>query len=219
MTVQRRGGARLAGVVCALFLFGCGSVWAGVLDLRDAARREPSVIHQYTFAKPLTGANSMRLSDRVGSLHLKEWARTSPTNLVYEQGYDAWSTGGSSVYVPGNINRGAAWASTSSIALPPALTIECLFCPRQVPNTECYVLSTKDGDNRGYFLRQNSDTNLSTRIGGPATGFRTIVKNYSTGHWYYVANTYSASGGKTTINSYYADQRAGDRLRPAAGHP
>ena len=202
---------RKVGIIASVaFILSCVVAHASVTDLRKAICDEASLIHHFSFESTQEDLNTPRLEDNIGSSRLTMVTRETSA-ATYAEGADSLSMGGTSVH--GNDgNRGSAWITTNAIALPSTMTIECLYRPDQVPSYDIYGgISTKDGVNRGYYILQSKSSELQTRIGAGA--YRTIVSNYVTGHWYYVACTYSVNAGKTTINSYYADLTAGDELQ------
>jgi len=204
-------GGATAGIALAMFVFGGGPLSAAVVDLRNAMRAETGLIHHYTFEGPQTDSANLRLLDLAGTDDLKVWRNGLLTNVVYGTGFDELSVGGMPAYVSTNFGTGAGWTSTSSIALPPTLTVECLFSPHQVPADSGCVLGSRQSDaTRGYYVWLTNNTNVTTRVG--AANARTIINQYVMGHWYYVVSTYSLAGAKTTINSFYADLTAGGVL-------
>lgn len=108
MTAKRRNSSVFAGVTCAAIILGSSYSSAAVIDLRNATRAEPSLIHHYTFEDTQADYNNLRLLDRAGTLDLIEYARNLPpgAKIVYETGFDALSVGGSSVHVTNLNSRG-----------------------------------------------------------------------------------------------------------------
>jgi hypothetical protein len=182
---------------------GAGALRAGVIDLREAVCREPSLIHHYTFEVPQEDANTLRLADRAGESNLTENIRGA-YSVTYGEGYDPLSRGGSPAYVTNNPNAGAAWTTTNAIALPSTMTVECVVRMNEIPNPESAILTSRQtATTRGYHLWVLGDGKLILRIGNAP--YITILAGVQTGHWYYAANTYTVSGGNTTINSYIAN--------------
>jgi len=212
MTMRKRSEAVLAGVACAVLLFGSSLSMASVIDLRNAAREETSLIHHYTFEGTQTDSKNLRTLDRAGTLDLREHKNLTLSNVVFETGFDALSMGGTGVHVTNSIGSGAGWVSTNPIALPATLTVECLVCPRGVPGyDDTFLVSSKDLEKRGYFLIQTKSLKFQLRVGALAA--KTILEPYVTNHWYYVVSTYAVSGGATTVNCYYVDLTAGGDLQ------
>ncbi|MDD4103033.1 MAG: hypothetical protein PHU80_10450, partial [Kiritimatiellae bacterium] len=113
-------------------------------------------------------------------------------------------------YYYNKIGVGRAWTTTSSIALPASLTVECLFRPDMIPFPECALVSTRPAtDNRGYYLWLNG-SNLNTRVG---TGNAATIQIVQAGRWYYAACTYTRNGSSTTVNGYCADLSADGPLQ------
>ena len=61
-------------------VFGVCSARAGVIDLRDAARQAPGLIHQYTCEMYRTELNAPRLFDQAGAEDLLERYGSSTPN-------------------------------------------------------------------------------------------------------------------------------------------
>ena len=180
-----------------------------VLDLRRLVRQTPGLIHHYTFEGPQADSKSLRLLDRAGAADLQERTRGAGTPpLTFGPGYDALSAAGRAVYVTNTFGAGAGWTTTNPIALPPSLTVECVVSPYAIPSPYGgAVLAARESDaRRGYFLWLTADGRFETRVGAAAA--RTVVAAVQTGHWYYVAATYSVSNGQTAINAYCADLTA-----------
>jgi hypothetical protein len=114
---------------------------------------------------------------------------------------------------------GALLATTGSVALPAAFTVEALVRPDLVEAGGSISYAVMAGgqatNNRGYFIvgqEGTSSDSLTTIIGdsiSQADNVGQTVSAFVPGHWYYVANTYTVSGSQTTINSYVADLTLG----------
>ncbi|MDD4103073.1 MAG: FecR domain-containing protein, partial [Kiritimatiellae bacterium] len=185
-----------------------------VPDFRNAVRREASLIHHYTFEGPQADAADMRLLDRAGAADLVERVRnTSMPQLAYDTGHDALSYAGVAVYSTNSFTAGRAWTTAGAIALPRAMTIECVVSPYAIPPLYgAGVVTSRAADNqRGYYVWLTTGGAFETRVGGGDA--RTILSNVSTGHWYYIVNTYDFDGAQTTVNSYCADLTAGTPLQ------
>lgn len=185
-----------------------------VPDFRNAVRREASLIHHYTFEGPQADAADMRLLDRAGAADLVERVRnTSMPQLAYDTGHDALSYAGVAVYSTNSLSTGRAWTTAGAIALPRAMTIECVVSPYAIPPLYgAGVVTSRAADNqRGYYVWLTTGGAFETRVGGGDA--RTILSNVSTGHWYYIVNTYDFDGAQTTVNSYCADLTAGTPLQ------
>lgn len=129
-------------------VFGACSARAGVIDLRDAARQTPGLIHQYTFETYRTDLNAPRLFDQAGTADLLERFCSSTPNpgaLTYGAGFDALSAAGTSVYVSNVIARGRAWTSStnSAMALPSEMTVECVVRVNELPYPEAAIIASR----------------------------------------------------------------------------
>lgn len=129
-------------------VFGACSARAGVIDLRDAARQTPGLIHQYTFETYRTDLNAPRLFDQAGTADLLERFGSSTPNpgaLTYGAGFDALSAAGTSVYVSNVIARGRAWTSptNSAMALPSEMTVECVVRVNELPYPEAAIIASR----------------------------------------------------------------------------
>jgi len=201
----------------AAILAGTITVPATVLDFRNEVTAHPNLIHHYTFE----GAdNTERREDKEGSADLGEvFNSASAGPITYgAAGFDATTTSVITVGHPtASLARG--FSTGSAITLPTTLTVEVLFRPdtTNLQTGRGYVVAARPSTpERGYFVYQGStdaDANdISTLIGDPYSSSQelTLVETLTVGHWYYVANTYTVSGGSTTITTHIADLTAGD---------
>jgi hypothetical protein len=186
-----------------------------VFDLQTLVSAEPSLSHYYTF-EGMTTAD--RLKDKVaGGAGLSVVAYgTGSTTIGAANGvrFDGPSFDGQTTALMSYNNGlgmgsgGAGLSTVASIALPTTLTVEAIVRPLAAPLEEGYGVSTRAAaNNRGYFIAQpNGTNNLITAIGDNyAASSRNLVTSYTPGQWYYVANTYTISGGNTTVNGYVAN--------------
>lgn len=180
---------------------------AGVIELRRAMTSEPGLLHLYAFE----GSSApVRQQDSAGSADLATVAfgTGSASSIAYLQGFDDWTLAVRPHYV--NASNGAALRTPSAISLPSTLTVVALVSPQVTSDGQSgYAVSTRAATaQRGYYVAQSGGTQLQTAIGDPLNP-QNIVNPFIPGHWYYVANTYTVSGGNTTVNSYVADLTAG----------
>lgn len=193
---------------------------AGVVDLRSLVSADANLIHHYTFEGP---TDLQRREDKQGSADLSEVSYGSPGPITYDAaGFDGTTKGVITTRNVGDTDNGRGLSTGSNISLPTALTVELLMRPDAAtlsgPTKNGYVAMTRaGGSQRGYYVFQGSysttDSNdIATLIGSgyDAGHEQTLVETLTAGHWYYVANTYSVSGGNTTINTHIADLTAGD---------
>ena len=188
-------------------------------QLRDGARAAAPLAYQWSFEGASagdrlqntgTGANATLQAVAYGS-------EGSTARIGYGMGLDETTTAMS----PQRIGRtsstagGALLATTGSVALPTAFTVEALVRPELVEAGGSIGYAVMAGgqatNNRGYFIvgqEGASSDSLTTIIGDSISQADNVGQTVSTfvpGHWYYVANTFTVSGSQTTINSYVAD--------------
>lgn len=188
-------------------------------QLRDGAKAVAPLAFQWSFegttaAERLlntgTGANATLQAAAYGS-------EGSTARIGYGFGIDETTTAMS----PQRLGRtsstagGALLATTGSVALPTAFTVEALVRPDLVEAGGSIGYAVMAGGqatgNRGYFIVGQEGTTsdaMTTIIGdsiSQADNVGQTVAAFVPGHWYYVANTYSVSGSQTTISSYVAD--------------
>ncbi|MBL7132583.1 MAG: PEP-CTERM sorting domain-containing protein [Phycisphaerae bacterium] len=204
-----------AGMVFAL----APAARASVVDLRNVVSADATLTHHYTFEG---STDTQRREDKKGSADLSEVFNVSAAAAIT---YDAAGFDGTTkAVITVGSERSRGFSTGSAITLPTTLTVEALMRPDTSTASQAgrgYVAATRASTaQRGYFLYQGStagtgtgDTDdISTLIGDPYDSGQelTLVETLTAGHWYYVANTYSVSGGSTTINTHIADLTAGD---------
>jgi hypothetical protein len=166
-----------------------------------------------------------------------------PNLIGYEAGFDG--AGVSQAYRPQSIiasstfaaevlaqRRSGAGLYAPSFTTPSMMTVEAVVNADLYPETGLaaggslhYVLQTRPGTGRGYYLAQqaadgsrNVGGTLTAAIGNPFTSFANrprIVGDYSDqDHWYYVAVTYDMSNtaAPAVLDAYYSDLTAGGPL-------
>jgi len=193
---------------------------ADVVDLRNLVAGDASLIHHYTFEG---ATDTLRREDKEGSADLSEVSYGTGPAITYDAaGFDGTTKAVITTRNVGDTDNGRGLSTGSNISLPTALTVELLMRPDAAtlsgPTKNGYVAMTRaGGSQRGYYVFQGSysttDSNdIATLIGSgyDAGHEQTLVETLTAGHWYYVANTYSVSGGNTTINTHIADLTAGD---------
>lgn len=188
-------------------------------QLRDGARAAGPLAFQWSFEgsnagdrlqNTGTGANATLQAVAYGS-------EGSTARIGYGMGLDETTTAMS----PQRLGRtsstagGALLATTGSVAVPTAFTVEALVRPELVEAGGSIGYAVMAGgqatNNRGYFVvgqEGTSSDSLTTIIGdsiSQADNVGQTVAAFVPGHWYYVANTYTVSGSQTTISSYVAD--------------
>jgi len=198
-------------------------------DLQNTAQAHPNLIHQWSF----DGADvSTAGVDLKGSAHLVERSYGASEPLGYDvSGFDGTSNAFSTSRGPGSdhaIGR-FLWAGGANQlpALGNTFSFEIIVQPAQDAITGGsfnlgYILASRVGDDRGYFLVQG-DGNLPS----PTHPFSSTLGNgynvpntniiggspLTVGDWYYVAGSYTADPGvSVTWTNYYANLTAGGPL-------
>jgi chondroitin AC lyase len=194
-------------------------------QLRDVARSDPALLYQWSF-EGTTAADQLRNSGTGvgGGLQALAYGTAGSTAAIgYGMGLDESTTAMS----PQRLGRlsstagGAALATTGSVTLPSAYTVEALVRPELLETGGSIGYAVNAGgqatNNRSYFVVQQEGSagdSLSTIIGdsiSQADNKATFAATFETGRWYYVASTYAVSGSQTTINTYVADLTAGQQ--------
>ena len=201
---------------------------ATTLDFKNAAQANPNLIHQWSF----DGADpTARRADQKGAAHLIE--KGTAANLVYgAAGWDATSDAAKPFRtIPGSDNTpGHATFQNTSITLGTAMSFEALFRPTEAQITGGsfnlgYILSTRVGNFRGYFLFQGSPSaaadgnDLGSTIGSSvaASNENTLQETIVANNWYYAAGSYTTDGTNTTFTNYFANLTAGDTTLTTVG--
>jgi hypothetical protein len=160
-------------------------------------------------------------------------------NLIgYNAGYDG--AGVSQAYKPQSVvanstfaaeilaqRRSGAGLYAPSFTTPSMMTIETVIQPGAYNDVAGgslhYVLQTRPGTGRGYYLAQQQPDgsrgvagSLVAAIGDPlaplASRPRIVGDHADTGDWYYVAATYDLSGSNAIVSAYYANLTTGGPL-------
>ena len=192
-------------------------------QLRDGAKGVAPLAFQWSF-EGTTAADRLQNTGTGASATLQAVAygsEGSTGKIAYGMGLDETTTAMS----PQRVGRtsstagGALLATTGSVALPTAFTVEALVRPDLVEAGGSIGYAVMAGgqatNNRGYFIvgqEGTSSDGLATIIGdsiSQADNVGQTVTAFVPGHWYYVANTYTVSGSQTTIDSYVADVTLG----------
>ena len=196
-------------------------------QLRDAARSGPGLLYQWSFEGATAGdrlqnTGTGATSGSGATLQAVAYGSEGSTARIgYGMGLDETTTAMS----PQRIGRlsstagGALLATTGSVALPTAFTVESLVRPELVEVGGSIGYAVMAGGqatgNRGYFLVQQEAAGndaLSTIVGDSISQSDNVGRTlgaFVPGHWYYVANTYTVSGSQTMIDSYVADLTLG----------
>jgi len=194
-------------------------------QLRDAARSEAALLYQWSF-EGATAADQLRNTGTGSGGGLQALAYGSEGNtaaIAYGMGLDESTTAMSPQRLGrlSNTAGGAALATTGSVTLPSAYTVEALVRPEllEIGGSIGHAVNTggQSSNNRGYFVVQQeaaAGDSLSTIIGdsiSQADNKATFAATFDPGRWYYVASTYAVSGSQTTISTYVADLTAGEQ--------
>ncbi len=194
-------------------------------QLRDGARADSALLYQWSF-EGTTAAELLRNSGTGSGGGLQSLAygsEGSTAAIGYGMGLDESTTAMS----PQRLGRfsstagGAALATTGSVTLPAAYTVEALVRPEllETGGSIGYAVNAggQNSNNRGYFVVQQEGAaadSMSTIIGdsiSQADNRATFAATFEPGRWYYVASTYAVSGSQTTINTYVADMTGGQQ--------
>ncbi|NCY02447.1 MAG: hypothetical protein EBX36_05935, partial [Planctomycetia bacterium] len=192
-------------------------------QLRDSAAAAGPLVYQWSF-EGATAAERLQNSGTGANATLQAVAYGSEGNtaqIAYGLGVDETTTAMS----PQRLGRlaptagGALLATTGTVAIPTAFTVEALVRPDLMETGGSIGYAVMAGgaatNNRGYFLVSQEGTasdSTATIIGdslSQADNVGQTIASFVPGHWYYVANTYTVSGSQTTINSYVADLTLG----------
>lgn len=157
-----------------------------------------------------------------------------PNLIGYEAGFD-----GSQAYRPQSTvanstfaaeilaqRRSGAGLYSPNFTTPTMLTVETVIKPGKYNDVAGgslhYVLQTRPGQGRGYYLAQQEPDgsrgpagSLVAAIGNPFTplaGRPRIVGDHADGDWYYVAATYDLSGTNAVVSSWFANLSQGGPL-------
>jgi len=197
----------LGGMTALVLALSVGSAEAGTTELRNTISANAALQHLYSFEgatdaeRRADGEGSVDLSNVVGS------TGGNVANIAYLPGFD----GNATVYRPeytGNATEGAGLQSTSNVSWADTLTVETIVRADGAGGNQYIVAGpgTTDGG-RGYWL-YTQPTKFRTAVSntGGLNDASSDIANFTPGHWYYVASTYTKDGGgNVTINSYIAD--------------
>lgn len=191
---------------------------------RDSAANVPDLLHQWSFEG---SDQATRLADSQAGAPLVARAygtQGSTAGIAFGGGLDPTTT----AFSPQRLGRtptsagGAALVTATPVALPESFTVEALLRPDLLETGGSVGYAVMAGgwtnNQRGYFLAQAEgavDDSLATIIGDSFSGAdnnRPVLDAFEPGHWYYVATTYTRSGGSTTINAYVADVTGGETV-------
>jgi len=198
-------------------------------DLQNAAQAHPDLIHRWSFEGPDAATAGMDLK---GASHLVERSYGASDPLGYDvSGFDGTSNAFSTVRGLGGdhaIGR-FLWAGGANQlpALGNTFSFEIIVRPaldQITGGTENigYILASRVGGERGYFLVQGNGNipasahPFSSTLGnGYNVGNTNIISGspLTAGDWYYVAGSYTVNPGvNVTWTNYYANLTTGGPL-------
>ena len=189
---------------------------ADVAELEQLQAMNANVVYQYTF-EGATDTN--KLEQKVGTyepdlvMYKNEDINTSG-DVTFVSGFDAssiavktktgWMSGGGR-------NTGAAVKTISNVTFSASGTIEYLV-KTVLKDDEGYALRGYDSSpsSRWYFFANGSSgTDKAYMMLGDASAVDLVGGSsgvaYNTGDWYYIIQTWSASGGNITLNAWIAN--------------
>jgi hypothetical protein len=185
-----------------------------VARLRELVDRHPNLIHHYTFEGSTL---EEKYRDRRGGLDLSEAVmfdgRGGGALNPAAQGFDA-STAAVAPYrgYPEGNSTGVGLQSQGPFTPPPQFTVELLLNFAGTPEgngTISVAVSTRDDDRScGFFVVAVDHGQLVHLMDGLAPWTQGAVE-FIPGEWYYVASTFAAGEGVTTVNSYVANLTRG----------
>ena len=185
-----------------------------VAQLREIVARHPNLIHHYTFEGSTL---EEKLRDRRGGLDLSEVVmfdgRGGGALNPAAQGFDA-STAAVAPYrgYPEGNSTGVGLQSQGPFTPPPQFTVELLLNFAGTPEgngTISVAVSTREDDRScGFFVVAVDRGQLVHLMDGMAPWTESDAELIP-GEWYYVASTFAAGDGTTTVNSYVANLTRG----------
>ena len=204
-------------------------IQASVRDWQAAASSHSNLLHRYSFDGT---TDEERMSDRKGRANLA--ARTFGSGTINQlqfgvEGFDDSSEAVQTHRGPGSDNTEGAYLRTDSITLGRTVSFEILFSPleSEIRGGQWnlgYILSTRTGNDRGYFLTQGGPLPSNGRTIRSSMGnshsdpnTTTVLESFTPGHWYYVAGSYTAGAGNVTWTNYVADVTAGQNSLTVIG--
>ena len=194
---------------------------ASVSDWQATTSSHPSLLHQYSF-DGIT--NEERTSDLKGTadLSLRVFGSGTADQLQLGMaGFDSSSDAAQTHRGPGTDNAEGAYLRAESITLGNSVSYEILFSPLASEITGGqwnlgYIISTRTGNDRGYFLTQggplpSNGRRIRSTIGNSHSDANTttLLESFTPGHWYYVAGSYTRGPGNVTWTNYIADLTLG----------
>ena len=210
---------------------------ATTADLQEVSQSNPNLIHQWSF----DGAdNDARRQDASGTAHLDEVAGGTATvaDIAYGvAGFDGTSDAVTTFReVPGSDSDGGAAFHNDAVTLGSAMSFVVVFQPTEAEITGGnfnlgYILATRVGGDRGYFLFQGSaeqdgegafgqdGNDLASVVGSSfnVANEQTLAETIQAGNWYFAAGSYTTDGTDTTFTNYLADLTAGDTTLTTVG--
>ena len=210
---------------------------ATTADLQEVSQLNANLIHQWSF----DGAdNDARRQDASGTAHLAEVAGGTATvaDIAYGvAGFDGTSDAVTTFrQVPGGDGDGGAALRNDAVTLGSAMSFVVVFQPTEAEITGGnfnlgYILASRVGGNRGYFLLQGSaeqdgggafgqdGNDLASVVGSSfnVANEQTLAETIQAGHWYFAAGSYTTDGADTTFTNYLADLTAGDTTLTTVG--
>ena len=206
------------------------------LHLQNISQLNPNLIHQWSFDG---GDNAARRQDQSGTAHLNEVAGGSATTADISYGVPGFDATSDAVttfrQIPGSDSDGGAAFNHGAVTLGSATSYEVVFRPSEAEIAGGsfnlgYILATRVGGNRGYFLMQGSaeqnggafgqdGNDLSSVVGNSfnVANEMTLAETIQADHWYYAAGSYTSTGANTTFTNYLADLTAGDTTLTTLG--
>ncbi len=187
---------------------------AAVVDYRDSVLANPSAFAMYSFEGD---SAATRQADGVGSNDLitVTQGNGNAASIAYGTGFDATTQ----AVTPHHINddNGAAFFTGSAVNMPSSVSFEAIVRTRGLPDNDYgYVAGTRSSTNqRNYFAMQVGEPGTSDDLvnvsGNSFTGNRnTIISNYDTTDWYYIAVTLEITGSNTRVNTWAANLSDGE---------
>lgn len=198
---------------------------ADIAALQQAAADHPDLIHQYSF----DGADeSSQLEDSTGTnpLSPRPAGQGTPADLTFGvAGFDESSTAIQIFRGPGADLENGTGLHAGNVNLGDSVSFELILKPDQDEITGGiwnlgYVLSTRVGNDRGYFLVQgdaplpSDGAQLSSTLGNGYSqpNQNLVLDQVEPGNWYYVAGSYRVNPdtNNVTFTNYIANLTAGD---------
>lgn len=199
-----------------------------VANFREAAATTAALLNQWTFEGDAAADRLAAAAGTVGLVPRTYGTQATAADIAYGPGLDASTTAMS----PLRLGRladsagGAALSTAAAISFPSSFTIEALVRPDLLESGGATGFAVMAGGwqtgTRGYFIAQQEGATadaLATIIGDSLTqpdNVATTVAATTPGHWYYVANTYTVTGGQTLVKSYVANVTLGQTVASVA---